>query len=356
MNSDKLMALLDKQGFTVIENCFANYNYTLASISSIFLMKHHYYLAEVGDRSITRGMLFGVMAGENPVICTLKANGYAINYIDFKGGIFIFFQRGPNIDLFLAHINRSHLCLLYSLRFNLFNAKMLFVIRELFHLEAEAEDDDIPQYRVTSAQPGVVELLSQKKESPTCTIVYMGADHTGYRTMLLHLVKDKDVYARFIHEDYPDLRRCADDDLAAMLELIQKHDPEALIILIGDHAAHSYDWAYLSSNPVEEIHSYGIEPSLVGRDHVSVLCAIRWPLDVTHYSADRVISHVNLFRHVFAALAEDPAVLAQGYQADESYVPIVSARGVHDNTRLYCVARDGKLLDDWEVFTPPPLE
>jgi hypothetical protein len=317
-------------------------------------MKHHYYLAEVGNCSATRGML-AVTAGENPVICTLKANGYRINTIDCKAKLYTFFRRGLNIDLFLSHIDRSRLYFLYSLRFNLFNGMVLFVIRELFHLEIGIKNTDT-QYQVVSAQPGVVGLLSQRKESPTCTIIYMGADHTGYRTMLPHLVKDKDVYARFIHETYPDLRRQADEDLITMLELIQKHDPEALIILIGDHAAYGYSLAYLGSSPREEIHPYALESSQVGRSRVGVLCAIRWPLDVTHYSAGRVISHVNLFRHVFAALAEDPAVLAQGYQADESYVPIVSASGVRDNTRLYCVARDGKLLDEWEVFTPPPLE
>jgi hypothetical protein len=198
----------------------------------------------------------------------------------------------------------------------------------------------------------------------------MGADHVGHGIVPSSVEKSgENKYDYFARKAYPDLRRQADEDLIAMLELIQKHDPEALIILIGDHAAHRYtsahwrynrehnDWARVGGvSPNAAIHSYGLEPSLVGRDHVGVLCAIRWPQDVTHYSAGRVISHVNLFRHVFASLAEDPAVLAQGYQSDESYVPVVSASGVHDNTRLYCVARDGKLLDDWEVFTPPPLE
>jgi hypothetical protein len=350
------MALLEKQGFTVIENCFANYDYTLASISSIYLMKHHYYLAETGDRSGTRGMLFRTMSGENPVIYTLKANGYQVNYIDFGGWFFTLFQRGPNIDLLLSHLDRGPFHLLPSLFSDFFDGMVLFVIRELFHLNAETEDDT-PQ-GLTSTQPGVVEFLSQKKDSPNCTIFYMGADHVGHVIVPSSVERSgENKYDYFAHKAYPNIRRCADEDLIMMLRMIQGHDPEALIILIGDHAAHRYYEAnFMSGDANAILHSRGLEPSLVGRDHVGVLCAIRWPRDMMHYSAGRVISHVNLFRHVFAALAEDPAVLARDYQPDESYVPAVSANGIRDTTRLYCVARDGRLLDDWEVFTPPPLE
>jgi hypothetical protein len=350
MSSDKLMALLEKQGFTVIENCFANYDYTYGSLSSVFLMKHHYNREMLGEKDTSRTM-HAIIAGASSVFGTLKANGYKLNIL-WKGG------SSENVASCVDYVYvardffRSYRAIAYQLGLG-------DVINFVENVCGRSDARMFGSYKTALRS-----LLKRKEATPQFFFIFTGASHSeGVMGTIYQENLD------FFEKEYLKIRQEADVDLIELLELIQGHDPEALIVLIGDHAAHRYDWAHHridwgnddwarvgGVNPNAAIRSYGLEPSLVARDYVGVLCAIRWPRDMMHYSAGRVISHVNLFRHVFAALAEDPAVLKQGYQPDESYVPVVSANGTRDTTRLYCVARDGRPLDDWEVFTPPPLE
>jgi hypothetical protein len=348
INSDKLMALLNKQGFTVIENCFANYDYTYGSLSSVFLMRHHYNREMLGEKDTSRTMR-AVIAGENGVFSTFKANGYKLNIVH-KGG------SSGNVASCVDYVYvardffRSYRAIAYQLGLG-------EVINFIENVCGRSDARMFGSYKTALRN-----LLKRKEIVPQFFFIFTGASHSeGVMGTIYQENLD------FFEKEYKKIRHEADVDLMELLALIQEHDPEALIILFGDHAAHRYDWAHHRSdwghddwarvggvNPNAAIRSYGLEPSLVARDYVGVLCAIRWPLGVMHYSAGRVISHVNLFRHVFAALAEDPDILKQGYQPDESYVFFQENK--QNDIKLLCIARNGHPLDEWEVFTPPPLE
>jgi hypothetical protein len=158
-----------------------------------------------------------------------------------------------------------------------------------------------------------------------------------------------DLFLKFEREQYPLIRREADADLVMMLNIVHEYDPGALVILIGDHGARRYRGIEKGEGKANALmRARGISPSLAARDAVGVLLAIKWPASlqqwVQRFLAGRVISHVNLFRFIFAALTEDLSVL-DDCEPNESYIPA--------NGKLYKVAQDGVPLQNWEEFTPP---
>jgi hypothetical protein len=206
-----------------------------------------------------------------------------------------------------------------------------------------------PILDITPGRDFLLSRLEQKSSKPQFYFIYTGAMHSNivdadpYATLDTGIRTYPDVYERFEKEEYPFVRRKADENLISMLDIIYKYDPDALVILIGDHGAHRYAAAQFGKGDVNAlIRACGIEPSLAASDHVGTLLAIKWP--IPHYSEGKVISHVNLFRHVFAALAEDPSLL-KDCEPNESYVQA--------NGKLYKVVKDGVPLLNWEEFTSP---
>jgi hypothetical protein len=187
--------------------------------------------------------------------------------------------------------------------------------------------------------------LETKRKEPQFYMIYTGAAHSSMLDVRTH----PEVFDRFEREDYPFMRRNADKELVAMLEDIFRYDRGALVILIGDHSAWRYRGIEKGGGNINVLtRSRGKEPSLIARDRVGVLLAIKWPESlqqwVQRFLAGRVISHVNLFRFIFAALTENLSLL-DDCEPNESYIPA--------NGKLYKVAKDGVLLQDWEEFTSP---
>jgi hypothetical protein len=284
-----------------------------------------------------------VLAGENLVIYTLKANGYHINTIDCRWGIIL--KPGPNIDTYFARGWKGPKQIFDWSRFAFVvrtTMEILGLLEPLNEPEESGDNDHEKEF--------LIEHLKKKYSSPQFYTIYMGASHSLGNGFL----ENPECYRQFEERIYPTLRKRADKNLIAMLEIIHRHDPEALVILIGDHAPHRYSGIERGAEDVNAIiRSCGIEPRLVGRDNTGVLCAIKWPIE--YYSEGKVISHVNLFRHIFAALAEDPSLITKDKEPDESYVPVASSRWKYKRGILYRVAKDGVLLDNWETFAPPPL-
>ncbi|MDR1267476.1 MAG: hypothetical protein LBJ70_03800, partial [Holosporales bacterium] len=345
-SSAELMQCLDKQGFTVLDSCFANYCTTLPSLSSVFLMEHHYYQPTAGDSDISRG-LYRVLNGENPVVQTFKAHGYRINAMDCGRG---HVSRGDSsVDAyFCAHPERRFKDILpyYRLREVLGNLGLI----------TEEEGDEYPEFLLIDTEFLLARLRQQQEEKvPQFYCIYAGAGHSSCSLFFeeperldRHEIEIYPGAPRFMEETYPRARREADRELIRVLEMIHEHDPEALVILIGDQAPHRYnvlDYGW-EGDVNARIRSWGIEPSLVARDNVAVLCAIKWGFSPRYFTKETVVSHVNLIRLLFAGLAENPSILENCVQN----ISLVSAN-IFSSNRLYLVAEENKLASEWKKFT-----
>jgi hypothetical protein len=336
-SSEELMQCLDKQGFTVLESCFANYYYTTLSITSVFLMKHHYYFPAVGNMDVTRGMR-EVLDGENPVVQTFKANGYQFNVMDCGAGTVL--KEGPSTDAyFCVYPVRRFKDILPYHRFTEVSLNLGLIAKEERGMSAG--------FMTIDGEFLLSRLRQQREEKvPQFYCIYAGAMHS-----FGSFPEDRECLDQFAKETYPRARREADRELIRALEMIHEHDPEALVILIGDHAPHRYNvldygWA---GDVNARIRSWGIEPSLAGRDNVAVLCAIKWGFSPRYFTKETVVSHVNLIRLLFAELAENPSILENCVQ-NISLVPA----NIFGPDKLYLVAEENKLASEWKKFTPPP--
>jgi hypothetical protein len=137
---------------------------------------------------------------------------------------------------------------------------------------------------------------------------------------------------------------------------LAENDPDAIVILLGDHGTYfnRNRWMGekddLNGNMLEN----GIQPAEVTRDLFEVFMAIKWPLGTKR--PHEYFSPVNLFRQVFAVLTKDNSIL----KTQVSNNSFINARA-NNNFRirildLYCVVKDGKLLDRWEPFTIPVVQ
>jgi hypothetical protein len=344
------MQCLDKQGFTVLDNCFANYHYTLPSLSSVFLMKHHYYRVMEGFQSVSRGVS-SVLNGENPVVQTFKANGYHFNVMDCNAGTVL--GKGPSVD--------AYFCARPKERFkSMFPYYRFMEVLGNLGLIAKEEEKESCGFMTIDTGFLLSRLRQQREEQvPQFYCIYAGTIHTA---RFLEFHKDREYFdqfereiypgaPRFKEETYPRIRRGADRELIRVLEMVHEHDPEALVILIEDQAPHRYgvfDYGW-EGDVNARIRSWGVEPRLLGMDNVAVLCAIKWGFSPRYFTGEMVMSHVNLFRWIFAELAEDPFVL----ESLASNISLVPADGGNPDDRLYLVVREGKLLLEWGPFIPP---
>lgn len=134
--------------------------------------------------------------------------------------------------------------------------------------------------------------LEKKKKRPCFHMLHFGAQHFG------------DLWHRIPHpgQTYMEWYKRGSAQLEMILRDIINKDPNALIIAIGDHGA--YHWngvAAGSACPEENAAANGISTIRLVQDYFGVVLGMRWQEGQLPEAG--VISHVNIFRHVFALLS-----------------------------------------------------
>ena len=127
-----------------------------------------------------------------------------------------------------------------------------------------------------------------------------------------------------------------------MIDKIWQADPDALIIVMGDHGSYRYSdaWKKGSYDPNTTFHAEGLDSDLVTLDYFGIMMAVG-----SHGKCDDLIyptlTPVNLMRIIFACLSGDRTLLDKR-AADISLYPYGP----------YMTVQDGKILKPWLKIEP----
>lgn len=169
-----------------------------------------------------------------------------------------------------------------------------------------------------------------------CCFFRFGAAHSNWRLTYEQLAREMPAWDK----RYLGLYERTVGEIRQVVDFLQEQDPEACILLLGDHGATKYRHSWEGGrNPNAAMRANGLEPALVTRDMCGVLAACRLP------QAGAAImpvpwSHTHILRQVFRCMGLDPAALPPAKpQRSQGYSHIL--------------ARDGRPLDNWEGITLP---
>lgn len=279
------------EGFTNYPNFRSNYFNTLTSNSSAFAMKHHYYGNINRNNEKTQDAMRDIV-GENNVLTILNNNGYN-THLFTDNSFFLLNRKLKAYD----YCNIPESKLPYYKLGKLSNVDILSDFKN--KLEEKPEGPNF--FFIEKITPGHIKNLK------------MGSGG---------IEREREKYLLGIQQ--------ANQWLTSLIELINAHDDNALIIIMADHGG-SVGLEY--SSELKERTLNEAETASV----FSVLLSIKWPEGLAPENLN-FKTNVNLFRNVFYHLSDDPIVM-KSYQADKSYLYNLA----NDTMEVYqCIDENGK--------------
>lgn len=285
-----LTGFLSANDFRLYEDTYSNYQPTTSALPAILNMEHHYYrltghrveFSEV-DRASRR-----IIGGENNVSHILKRNGYSIQYI--HNGTYLLLQ-GCSADVCFPEIDGlagARIILSHMLKTDLLS------------------DEDKAWETTTLAQMGaqVSALLDDEGNVPRFQYIHaFTPGHPSHGAGKCDEGQELKKYATRVEAAGRFLRK--------QIRTIVDRDPDAVIVLAGDHGP-LLSKGCKSNAYIDNASDY--------RDRAGAIIAIRWPKSYGGQYDDRISSGVNLFRFVLASLAEDDEPLIQTTAPDDVFV------------------------------------
>lgn len=296
---------------------FGNYRMTLQTAVALFLGTHHYYSTETGFNDTQSGRPFLAGVVHNPVLQTLKANGYALQYIH---GLDYFVNEQGMLDyMFPEKPSFSAL--------RVFGTPLLKRKRRIT-LESQME----ALYARLPLPPG-------DKGTPWFTFVHVNLPSHA------NLIHDWRRLAAF-EQTFREKTATANTHMLALIDRIRARDPEAVVIVLGDHGPHRYNKLAEAADVNAALAEAGATHEIVALDLFGIMIAIGSDgLCDDHIYAG--ISPVNLMRSLIACLAQDNAL----HEARVDDITLYRRK----SGELVLMARDGKALPAWESFAAPAL-
>jgi Sulfatase len=357
INNVPLIRELNEKYYEVYES-YANYWDTLSSIASVFLMDHHYYKPSkgIGDGSGYRKIIGGVV--DNSVINVFLSNGYRIDYSKFNSSLYY-----PSSTVNAEEIH-------HLLRpMEVFSGLSLILDKILRCYPWITEFSEFFQSLCWLPEKIIGNCQNQQKTAknsntgndgrPLFSLIYAGASHTpnflyeypyeisslpGAHRMSLWKLNRVNSYWISTYKNSIDK---SDAILIGLIRDLSEKDPDAIVILLGDHgAAFNRDcWIGENSDINENILQNGMQPAEVTRDLLAVFMAIKWPTGAK--KPHEYFSHVNIFRQVFAVLVKDESIL-KTQVSNDSFTFASKTKSYLRKIDIYRTVKDGKLLDRWE--------
>ncbi|MEO8326023.1 MAG: YidC/Oxa1 family membrane protein insertase [Nitrospirota bacterium] len=312
INNTAFYSQLESLGFTIHPSAFSNYSHSMGSIGATFGMGHHYYRGKIGFNELLYGRDF-IVSEQNPVVHIFKNNGYQVHFVHESEYML---RRGCFVDS----------C---SPRF--FLGKYLDVL-----IPKPVINSFAGLGRARGSQFGFKEIVLRHIDT-------IAADHRPHFTYI-HATRPG--HGWFWHptpEKWASWRKgyfkaiqYANDEVTNFVQHILTRDPNALIIINGDHGA----WGLGSyGGPIDEEILKDVPNDLIALDHLGVLLAIRWPDGASRYDRD-FRTNVNLFRFIFSYLSESEDILATKV-SEHGYL----TRGEGKGSIVVEVVHDGEVLE-----------
>lgn len=304
---------LEQRGFKVLHT-FANYNSTLQTAMAVFLGSHHYYRAETGlaDTQKGRPLLAGVI--HNPGLETLRANGYRLQYIH---GIDYFVNEQGILDYMFPEKPISS-----ALR--VFGVPLLKMKRNISEADHEAALD--------------ANMHKSARETGEPWFTFAHVNKPGHANLSADWRQLGSFAAR-----HRDKTIEANRHMLATIDRIRTKDPDAVIILFGDHGGHRYVGLGESADPNATFQAAGVPTEHVTLDRFGIMIAVGSAGACDAYFTDGT-TPVNILRSLFACLVGDMKLL------DRRAADVALYRTRKGG--LFATARDGRALPEWKPFDP----
>lgn len=287
MNNSILPKIFDKYNFTKYNNIFSNAHDTFSALCSLYDMNYS-FIANIGLDPDARldFLLYDI----------LRKNGYIIRTTD---NAYFLHKRS------MHQVDRSPFDVPFLARFMLrYFAPLTAKSAMLRHLTGAFD----PMFEHPSDADGKLLktwLSEQPGDHPFFTFMRIGADHSphlgGYDW------RKADTFLDYYRHRY--LKGM--EQIALSIDAITEHDPNALIIAVGDHGACRYRNAFAGrAHPNLILKHVGLDPQLVALDYFSVPLAIKWPWPIAAPEEmglpNGIKSHIEIFKYVLAVLGETP--------------------------------------------------
>ncbi len=266
-DNSEFQTYLEEKNFKLYKNYRSNYASTILSNSSMFAMKHHYKGEQLFNAR-------EVIAGNNPVISTLKKNDYkTFLLLEYP---YLLLNR-PTILYDECNIEYSEVPLFGSGGFS--NQKDLIApLKNAIQNNTSTKNF----YFIEKIAPS--HIATQKKFS------------TGVQG-------ERDIYI--------DKLKKANDWLREITDVILENDPNSLIVIVADHGG------YIGMEYTYQLKTKLTDSELIHAAFSAAL-AIKWPNNTAPVYDSTLKTNVNLFRTLFAYLSEDESYLTH-LEKDQSF-------------------------------------
>lgn len=301
-----LTKFLEENKFTVCENMYSGAFSTLKSMVDVFslgaIIPDKYSIGNLDAYTSVRQLIGG--GNGNNLLKVLKYNNYTTmsllstyffsnkeKYLDFA----------PFVDENDFHNGRIKIfpCYAFSRKANdVWFTELSFLYDKKYELPTFEEQNSLMKNIEL-----VIDKILCKKQPYFLSVRYDGTNHTPsdgtYKdTDRTEWIKSE-VYKRAVEKSFSELQE--------MLSLIIKKDPDALIVMLGDHGAWSYRELQLNELPTTSI---ALDEYL--DDKYNVYGAVHLPEKYAKFSFEDkgvYINNQNVFIQIFSLLAQDPEYL-----------------------------------------------
>jgi hypothetical protein len=283
-NNVPFESFLEKQGFTSYPNFRSNYAATLATNSSLFAMKHHYYNkgASFSETIDARN----VIISDNTVLSILKNNGYQTSFFSEHP---YFFTSKPKLGYDKSNFTKEDVSIITT---------GMTLKRDVI---ADFKNDSMSNAKPTFT---FIQIFNPKH------ITRSDHDSEG-------VTGERDIYIEGI--------KTANAKLKELITRIHNRDPAAMIILMADHGG------FVGYEHTQQ--GYTVTEDLKLRQSIfSAILSVKWPNNKKPSFDSKLKSPVNLFRILTAHLSQETKYLDY-LQNDSSY--IIINQGAPNGTYQY---------------------
>lgn len=293
--SNDLIPFLQASGYTIIEDSRSNYPLTFLSLASTFTGT---YLFKEGQQFYSRGPLYDIIGGNNPVAHTFQENGYLL--VHGEGGA----HDVANCSNPKAVCIKKSLFEVGSFPYEAIESKIspeflgvilnktpLYILNNFFINNIVVTIDQIVR--------NIDNIRKDNPKSPIYLYAYTIPPHPPFvfnaDCSLKRIFKNKkNLGDSKDKQGYLDNLKCTNKNIMSFVNYINETDPTAIVVFFSDHGTDfSVDWM---KDP-QEWSKESVE------ERFSNMIAVKFP-QKCRARLPKTMSNINIFHQIFSCLSE----------------------------------------------------